>query len=124
MKINVKKKNSTLEVNLKLDKHCSEVGKEVPIQVVTTRSLRSYLVGEGHNPGDILSPPVPDTNKVSNAEYDLRFNLDSVWVFEDLDAKNKPVEIPNQPQKTKPTVEPLKSKPTTQKTKKQNKNKK
>ena len=85
MKINVKKVGSTLEVNLNLAQQCSTPGKEVDHVVITTANLIDALVVEGHKPGKLLTPPANGSNKVSNASWQRNYNLNSVWVFENLD---------------------------------------
>ena len=101
MKINVKKNDSTLEVNLKLNKHCSTPGKEVDHVVITAARLIDALIAEGHKPGKLLTPPANGSNKVSNAQWQRNYNLNSVWIFENLD---KPAPKPKVLKEKKPEL--------------------
>ena len=118
MKINVKKSDSTLEVNLKLNKHCSTPGKEVDHVVITTARLIDELMAKGHKPGKLLALPTNGSNKVSNAEWQKNYNLNSVWIFENLD---KPAPKPKVLKEKKPE---LHVKPVAQKSNKPSKTKK
>jgi len=83
MKYNVKKKNSTLEVTIKLEEHHAATAKknQVPRVMITPRKIIELLVKDGHQPGVLLDNG--GRSSISNARWQDAFKLKTVWVFED-----------------------------------------
>ena len=114
MKYDIKKRNSNLEVHIKLKEYSSlrvegVLIEEVPFEVVTSGKARDLLTNAGLRPGHKIDDT--GTNKVSNAGWQACFNLDTVWVFEDLALVKETKPVATKPVETKPVAaKPKKSK--------------